>query len=223
MEAMKISYSWEGGSMMTNGKLITFEGIDGCGKSTQVQMLSDHLSSLGYSVVVVREPGGTDVGEAIRDILLSVELSPCPETELLLYLASRAQLTRQIIFPALNEGKVVIADRFADSSTVYQGYARGIGMETVKKLNAFATMDLVPNITFILDIPEEIAAERMKLKSKDRLEKEGTDFLKKAREGYLILAREEPERFVVVNASRSPDVIFEEILLILKEKRVIQF
>lgn len=208
---------------MTNGKLITFEGIDGCGKSTQVQMLSDHLSSLGYSVVVVREPGGTDVGEAIRDILLSVELSPCPETELLLYLASRAQLTRQIIFPALNEGKVVIADRFADSSTVYQGYARGIGMETVKKLNAFATMDLVPNITFILDIPEEIAAERMKLKSKDRLEKEGTDFLKKAREGYLILAREEPERFVVVNASRSPDVIFEEILLILKEKRVIQF
>lgn len=223
MEAMKISYSWEGGSMMTNGKLITFEGIDGCGKSTQVQMLSDHLSSLGYSVVVVREPGGTDVGEAIRDILLSVELSPCPETELLLYLASRAQLTRQIIFPALNEGKVVIADRFADSSTVYQGYARGIGMETVKKLNAFATMNLVPSITFILDIPEEIAAERMKLKSKDRLEKEGTDFLKKAREGYLILAREEPERFVVVNASRSPDVIFEEILLILKEKRVIQF
>lgn len=208
---------------MTNGKLITFEGIDGCGKSTQVQMLSDHLSSLGYSVVVVREPGGTDVGEAIRDILLSVELSPCPETELLLYLASRAQLTRQIIFPALNEGKVVIADRFADSSTVYQGYARGIGMETVKKLNAFATMNLVPSITFILDIPEEIAAERMKLKSKDRLEKEGTDFLKKAREGYLILAREEPERFVVVNASRSPDVIFEEILLILKEKRVIQF
>ncbi|HCZ06913.1 MAG TPA: dTMP kinase [Thermotogae bacterium] len=208
---------------MTNGKLITFEGIDGCGKSTQVQMLSDHLSSLGYSVVVVREPGGTDVGEAIRDILLSVELSPCPETELLLYLASRAQLTRQIIFPALNEGKVVIADRFADSSTVYQGYARGIGMETVKKLNAFATMNLVPSITFILDIPEEIAAERMKLKSKDRLEKEGTDFLKKAREGYLILAQEEPERFVVVNASRSPDVIFEEILLILKEKRVIQF
>lgn len=208
---------------MNNGKLITFEGIDGCGKSTQVQMLSDRLSSLGYSVVVVREPGGTDIGEAIRSILLSVELSPCPETELLLYLASRAQLTRQIIFPALNEGKVVIADRFADSSTVYQGYARGIGMETVKKLNAFATMNLVPSITFILDIPEEIAVERMKLKSKDRLEKEGTDFLKMAREGYLILAREEPERFVVVNASRSPDAIFEEILLTLKEKGVIQF
>jgi len=208
--------------MKIRGKFITFEGIDGCGKSTQVQMLADHLRSMGYEVVVVREPGGTEVGEAIRKILLSVELTPCTETELLLYLASRAQLSRQIILPALKEGKLVIADRYADSSTVYQGYVRGIGMEKVKELNAFATSRLVPDITFILDIPVEVAVERMKRKSKDRLEREGEEFLKKAREGYICLANEEPERFFVINARQNPEDIFREILLHLKERGVIR-
>ncbi|MCD6253062.1 MAG: dTMP kinase [Thermotogae bacterium] len=209
--------------MKSKGKFITFEGIDGCGKSTQVQMLADHLKSTGYEVVVVREPGGTQVGEAIRKILLSVELTPCIETELLLYLASRAQLSRQIILPALKEGKLVIADRYADSSTVYQGYVRGIGMEKVKELNAFATSGLVPDITFILDIPVEVAVERMKRKSKDRLEREGERFLERAREGYIRLANGEPERFFVIDAQQNPEDTFREILLHLKERGVTYF
>ncbi|MCQ2482712.1 MAG: dTMP kinase [Clostridia bacterium] len=199
---------------MNRGLLITFEGIDGCGKSTQLNKLADWFKSNGRSVLVVREPGGTSIGEKIRNILLDKKNDEmCSVTELLLYEAARAQITSQVIRPAIEEGKIVICDRFYDSTFAYQGYARGLGEKLVRDLNETATEGLAPNITFLLDLTAEDAYKRRKGRgeAEDRLEAMGLDFQKAVREGYLVLA-ENDYRIRRIDASKSIDDIFETIV-----------
>ena len=197
------------------GKFITFEGIDGSGKSTQVELLSKYLEALSMDHLIVREPGGTDVGEKIREILLSKGVKMTARTEFLLYSASRANLTEKIIIPALREGKIVISDRYFDSSTAYQGFGRGIEMEYVDVINRFATFGLVPDIIFIIDVRIETSIRRKNLR--DRIESEGLEFLEKVRKAYLEMAKK-GERFVLIDGERDPNVIHDEIVNILKSR-----
>ncbi len=195
------------------GKFITFEGMDGCGKSTQALYLKKYLTSKNISVIVTREPGGTRVAEKIRKILLNLEnIELNSRAELLLYLASRAQHTEEIILPALSDGIWVISDRFADSSVAYQGAARGLGMENVKNMSLFATDGLVPDITFFLDISPKVASERMKMQGKilDRLESEAESFRRKVREGYLWIAQHEKNRFITIDGDLAPEEVWEQ-------------
>ncbi len=188
--------------------LISFEGIDGSGKSTQAKLLYDHLKGKGKKAVLYREPGGTQVGERIREILKGFEVTPVGE--LFLFEASRSELVLRIR-EDLKGGKVVILDRFTDSTVAYQGYGRGIDVEFVKRLNDFATGGLKPNITFLLDIDPEKALRR--IRSRDRFE--NLEFLRKVREGFLELARREKDRVVVLDATKGKGEIFTEILGIL--------
>lgn len=184
------------------GRLITFEGINGCGKSTQACLLLERLRSSSVVVRLCREPGGTSIGERIRSVLLDTAHSDMlPLTELLLYLAARAQLTGGVILPALSDGETVILDRFTDSSIAYQGYARGIGVDLVRSLNSTATCGLVPDLTFIFDCDPVTAFSRSSA-APDRLESEGISFMSLVREGFLLIAREEPERVRVINGAR---------------------
>ncbi len=195
------------------GILISFEGSEGCGKSTQIRRIADRLEEFDHrEVVVTREPGGTRIGEDIRHLLMHAETNEamCPETELLLFAASRAQLVREIIYPAVNEGKIVLCDRFLDSTTVYQGVARQIAEDPVTQINNFAVGEIVPDLTIILDLPAEVGLERIKHRISDmpdRMEQENVEFYGKVREGYLHLARSLPERFFVVDGEREPDSI----------------
>lgn len=197
---------------MKKGLLITFEGIDGSGKTTQVGEFIRRLDFEGISHVLFREPGGTLIGEKIRDILLDKKNSGMgPITELLLYSASRYQLTCESILPALKSGKVVICDRFYDSTTAYQGYGRGIDLTFIKRLNSIATDGLVPDLTFILDVSLTERENRIGKKELDRLEQENDEFQRRVRDGFLEIAEESPERFVVIDGSRSPKIISDEI------------
>src|SRR6266699_754020 len=176
---------------------ITFEGSEGCGKSTQVQRLAVHLDRLGIAYLLTREPGGTPIGETIRELLQFAphNSSMTPETELLLFEASRSQLVRETIKPALERGLCVIADRFLDSTTVYQGAARKLDRQIVEQLNAFAVGDCVPDITFVLDADVTTAASRMQNPRRpDRMEQEPTEFYERIREAYRQLAKREPNR-----------------------------
>ncbi len=168
-----------------NGHFVSFEGIDGSGKSTQAKRLCEYVRSLDRECVMVREPGGTPEGEKIREILLSEESDLTPESELFLFLASRSVLTRRIVVPALKRGAFVIADRYSDSSLAYQGYGRGVDLKVVEYGNDIATYGIRPEIVFYIDIPVEIAMKRKNYS--DRMEKE--DFLRRVREGYLKLAK----------------------------------
>jgi len=197
---------------MKNRIFITFEGIDGSGKSTQITMLIQHLKEAGIPNQLFREPGGTEIGEKIRDILLDKKHdNMLPMTELLLYSASRYQLTKSQIIPALDSGKVVICDRFYDSTTAYQGFGRGIDLDFILRLNAAATDSLVPDKTFILDISLEERQLRFGNKNLDRLEQEALDFHKRVRDGFLKMAMNEPERFIVLEGNRSPEELSNEI------------
>lgn len=197
---------------MESGIFITFEGIDGSGKTTQINALIQHLDRAGISYQLFREPGGTEIGEKIRDILLDNNHdNMLPATELLLYSASRYQLTKSRIIPGLKAGKVVICDRFYDSSTAYQGYGRGIDLDFIKRLNAAATDSLVPDRTFILDISLEERNKRLGNKNLDRLEQEALDFHKRVRDGFLEMAMQEPERFIVLEGNRNPEVLSNEV------------
>ena len=181
------------------GILITFEGIDGCGKSTQAAMLHDRLVELGYSCSIFREPGGTIIGERIREILLDSSNTDMSNfTELFLYLSSRAQITAEIIVPELNSGTVVILDRYIDSTVAYQGIARGLGIDCVRTLNCIATGGLVPDRTFLFDCDPVVALSRRKTPP-DRLESEGVSFMHRVREGFLSLSRLEPDRITLLN------------------------
>jgi dTMP kinase len=206
----------EGG--MKRGVFITFEGNEGCGKSTQIQRLARRLERAGLRVVVTREPGGTPVGEEIRHLLQfsSAGHAMKPETELLLFAASRAQLVRELIAPALDEGATVIADRFLDSTTVYQGVARKLEPAAVKFVNAFAAGGCTPDITFVLDIDPARARERMMRRprpvgAEDRMEKQPAEFYEHVRAGYLKLAASEPERIRLIDGSKGADEVEEEI------------
>ena len=193
---------------------ITFEGSEGSGKSTQVQRLAARLQRSGVPHLVTREPGGTPIGETIRELLqfASHNSSMTPETELLLFEASRSQLVREIIKPALERGVCVITDRFFDSTTVYQGAARRLDRETVERLNAFAVGDCIPDVTFVLDIDAGNAKSRMqKPRRPDRMEQEPEEFYERVREAYRQLAAREPNRIVLVNGTRNADEIETEI------------
>ncbi len=193
---------------------ITFEGSEGSGKSTQVQRLTARLERSGVPYLVTREPGGTPIGETIRELLqfASHNSGMTPEAELLLFEASRSQLVREVIKPALERGMCVIADRFFDSTTVYQGAARKLGRETVERLNIFVVGDCIPNVTFVLDVDATTAKSRMqKPRRPDRMEQEPEEFYQRVREAYRDLAAREPVRVVLINGSRNPDEVEKEI------------
>jgi dTMP kinase len=195
------------------GILISFEGSEGCGKSTQIRRIADRLEEIDHrDVVVTREPGGTMVGEDIRHLLMHADSSKkiFPETELLLFAASRAQLVRETILPSVKEGKIVLCDRFLDSTTVYQGVARQIADDPVTMINQFAVGEIIPDLTVVLDIPPEMGFERIKHRVSDmpdRMEQENIEFYGKVRDGYLALARSLPDRFFVVDGAGDEDDI----------------
>jgi len=203
--------------MRRKNMFISFEGIDGCGKGTQISYLEKYLDSIGKTYIVVREPGGTEIGETIREVLLHSKFAITGKAELLLFLASRAQLVHEKILPALKEGKVVIADRFIDSSVAYQGAGRKIGVEEVKKLNSFATENIKPDITFYIDIPVSTFYQRKPFA--DRIECEGTAFLETVRQAYLKMAHEEPNRIVVIDGSKNTEDVWKNILSHLNQVR----
>jgi dTMP kinase len=193
---------------------ITFEGSEGSGKSTQVQSLAERLERSGVPCLVTREPGGTPIGETIRELLqfASHNSAMTPEAELLLFEASRSQLVREIIKPALERGICVIADRFFDSTTVYQGAARKLDREMVACLNALAVGDCIPNVTFILDIDAASANSRMQEPRRpDRMEQEPAEFYERVREAYRELAAREPNRIVLINGACNAEEIENEI------------
>ena len=192
--------------MKTPGRLITFEGPEGGGKSTQAGLLADSLRARGLEVLTTREPGGTPTGEIIRDLLQN-NLSGEPirdATEALLFCASRAQLCRDVLAPALERGAWIVLDRFTDSTLAYQGFGRGFDVAVLRGLNDFATGTVRPSLTFLLDLPVEEGLARAVARSggkKDRIEQSPLDFHRRLRDGYLQLAREEPGRFVVLDAA----------------------
>ena len=190
------------------GLFISFEGVDGCGKTTQVKLLRDKLLSENDRVELVREPGGIKISEDIRKILLSPNnLSMNHQTEALLMVASRAQLTFELIIPLLKEGKTVLADRFSDSTLAYQGGGRKLDINILKKINNFATENVVPDLTFLIDIRPEDALERSSTASLDRIEAAGIDFQNKVRKTYLDLANEFSHRFIVLDGYKSVSCI----------------
>lgn len=199
--------------MGKKGIFISVEGTDGSGKTTQIKRVEQYLKKKGHEVVLIREPGGTNISEKIRSIILDPENTEMGAvTELLLYAASRAQLMFQVIKPALNEGKVVICDRFIDSSIVYQGYGRGIPVDTVKGVNAIAIEGLLPDITFFFDITPEIAlSRRIAATGTDRIEKEKMDFHRRVYEGYIKLAELYPERIKSINANCDIETVFNSV------------
>lgn len=182
------------------GLLITFEGGDGAGKSTQARRLRSRLARAGHSVRLAAEPGGTALGQRLRRLLKFSRHEITPQAELLLFLASRAQLTHEVILPALAEGAIVICDRYADSTAAYQGYGRGLDLESIHRLNAGATQGLRPHLTVLLDAPPEEALQRRAPEARDRMERGAASFRDRVREGYRELARNEPDRWLVVDA-----------------------
>ena len=190
----------------SRGVFITFEGCEGCGKTTQIGLLSERLQKANKEILVTREPGGTTVGEMVRHILIGNEASNmCPETELLLFAACRAQLVREVLVPELQRGKFILCDRFLDSTTVYQGVARQLAQGPVKAINDFAVGNLMPDLTIVLDIPAEESRLRVQRRINsipDRIEKESINFYAAVREGYLYLAKELPERLVLIDGSK---------------------
>lgn len=201
------------------GRFITFEGGEGCGKSTQVKRLAEHLASKGIKVVLTREPGGTRLAELIRGLLKDErEDPPCDRSELLLFLAARAQLVRNVIEPALASGKWVLSDRFSDSTFAYQGYGRGLPLDVLRLANDFACDGLKPDLTLLLDVRSEVAAARMRRReaatntSADRIEQAGDGFHSRLRAGFLEMAKAEPERIRVIDANGSPDDVWARIL-----------
>lgn len=200
----------------TAGKLVTFEGSEGSGKSTQISRLAKHLQLLGREVLTTREPGGTEIGEQIRNIIVhnSKGDEMCAETELLLFTAARAQLVREVIAPSLLRGAIVLCDRFLDSTTVYQGIARKLASDPVNLVNQFAVGNVMPHLTVIIDVPTEIGLQRVRQRASDlpdRMERENIDFYNKVREGYLLLAKSMPQRFLVIDGSKSEDEVEKAI------------
>jgi len=200
----------------STGKLISFEGSEGSGKSTQIARLAGHLQKAGREVVATREPGGTEIGEQIRNIIVhnSKGDEMCPETELLLFTAARAQVVREVIVPALTRGAIVLSDRYLDSSTVYQGIARNLAPGPVSDINRFAVGNVMPDLTIVIDVPTEVSLERIRQRASDlpdRMERENIVFYTKVREGYLLLAQQWPERVVVVDGTQTVEALDKKI------------
>ena len=198
---------------------ISFEGIDGVGKSTQIRLAEDYLRSRGKEVVCTLEPGGTELGQEIRNLLLHRKGDVAPRSEALLYAADRAHHVATKVRPALAEGKVVITDRYLDSSVAYQGAGRKLAADEIRNISLWAVDGLLPDLTVLVDLDPEIAAERRKGTGQeaDRLEREKIDFFQAVRDEFLKLAAAEPERFLVVDATQTPDQIFVHIAKKLDE------
>ena len=198
------------------GKLVTFEGSEGSGKSTQIARLTARLQQSGREVVATREPGGTEIGEQIRNIIVNNAKGDelCPEAELLLFTAARAQVVRQVIAPALARGAIVLSDRYLDSSTVYQGAARNLAPDPVEAINRFAVAGVMPHLTVVIDVPTAVSLTRIRARASglpDRMERESLAFFTKVREGYLALAKQAPERVIVIDGTHTPDAIETQI------------
>jgi dTMP kinase len=202
--------------MSTRGKLITFEGGEGSGKSTQIQKLRTHLLSQGYQVILTREPGGTRLGESIRN-LLQIDAAGegmVPEAEFLLFSASRAQLVTEVIRPALLRGCIVLCDRFIDSTYVYQGFARGLSLTHLRAVTGFATGNLKPDLTLLLDTPVAEGMARVHTRGEEltRIEREATEFFERIRAGYLQLQKAEPQRIHCIDARPCVETVHKSIL-----------
>lgn len=206
---------------MNKIKFISFEGVDGSGKSTIIKMIGDYFSAQQIEYVLTREPGGSKIAEQIRDIILSCDnKNLSASTEALLYAASRAQHFSEIIEPALAANKIVLCDRFLDSSLVYQGIARNLGVEAVLTINKFAIKDILPTKTIFFDVNPAIGLERInsnKTREINRLDLEGLTFHQKVYDGYKKIIEDDPDRFIIIDASLSIDEVFEQTLNALKE------
>lgn len=204
-------------TIMEKGLFITFEGTDGCGKTTQIEMLKDYFEKQGRTVLLTREPGAKGLGTKLREILLNYDGEVSPVCESFLFLADRAQHVDTIIKPAVARGEIVLCDRHTDSTVAYQGYGRELNIEQIKMLNNIATSGLKPDLTFIFDIDIDTAQKRVG-KNKDRMESAGIEFFKRVRNGYLEIAKQEPERVKVLDGSKSIETIHNELLEILQAK-----
>ena len=198
------------------GLFITFEGADGCGKTTQIDLLNKYLQDKNCETIVTLEPGGSDIGKNLRQILLHHEGYVSPRAELFMYLADRAQHVDAVVVKNVEQGKIVLCDRHIDSLVAYQGYARGGDIEKINFLNEIATNGYKPNLTLVFDVDSEIAQTRVG-KVKDRLEKEGLEFHKKVRFGYLELAKKYPDRIKVIDANKTIEEVFEQVKKIINE------
>lgn len=201
---------------MTQGLFITFEGPDGCGKTTQMKLLAEYFTKNGKEVVLTREPGGKGLGEKVREILLNYDGEVSDRCESFLFLADRAQNIDIIVNPAVKQGKIVLCDRHIDSTVAYQGYGRGLDIERINMLNNLATNGKKPDLTFVFDVDVETSMKRVG-KEKDRMESAGVEFHNRVRQGYLELAKQEPQRIKVINATKSIEEIHDEVINILKK------
>lgn len=191
---------------------VTFEGIDGCGKTTQIELAYKLLKDLGRDVIKVREPGSTPLSEAVRNIILDKSLTINPISELMLFQAARAELTNDIIEPALKENKIVLCDRYYDSTTAYQGYGRGIDLDAIKHTNRLGSNGNTPDITFFFDVSWEISKARRKNDLSDRMEDQERDFFDRVSEGYRKLAKDETDRFISIDADGDPKTIHTKVV-----------
>ena len=196
---------------MSKGLFITFEGGDGCGKTTQIKLLDEYLRSKGYQTLLTREPGSKGLGIKLREILLNYDGEVSPRAESFLFLADRAQHVDCIIKPALENGVIVLCDRHTDSTVAYQGYGRGLDLEQIHNLNNIATNGLKPDLTIVLDVDVETSQKRVGVE-KDRMESAGIEFFERVRKGFLEIAKQEPERVKVVDSTQTIEEIHAQIL-----------
>lgn len=196
---------------MSKGLFITFEGGDGCGKTTQIKLLDEYLRNKGYKTLLTREPGSKGLGVKVREILLNYDGEVSPVCESFLFLADRAQNVDCIIKPALEDGTIVICDRHTDSSVAYQGYGRGLDIDRINMLNNIATSGLKPDLTIVLDVDVETSQKRVGAE-KDRMESAGVEFFERVRQGFLEIAKQEPDRVKVVDSTKTIEEIHKEIV-----------
>ena len=197
--------------MQEKGLFITFEGADGCGKTTQIKLLDEYLRSQGYKTLLTREPGSKGLGEKVREILLNYEGEVSSKCESFLFLADRAQHIDCIIKPALEQGKIVLCDRHTDSTLAYQGYGRGLDLSEIKYLNKLATGDIKPDLTLVFDVDVETSQSRIGTQ-KDRMESAGIEFFERVRQGFLEIAKSEPERVKVIDSTQTIEEIHKQVI-----------
>ena len=197
--------------MITKGLFITFEGADGCGKTTQIELLDEYLRNKGYKTLLTREPGAKGLGENLREILLNYDGEVSSNCEAFLFLADRAQHVDCVVKPAVENGTIVLCDRHADSTIAYQGYGRGVNIDELRHLNNIATSGMKPDLTFVFDVDVETSQSRVG-ENKDRMESAGIEFFKRVRNGFLEIAKQEPQRVKVINSKQSIEEVHKQVI-----------